>query len=154
MDGSQSLFCGHDDADNAVAFHHGIDGLGVDQVLATHLVQGVEHRNLQIIDVAPQLVLTDPDSLVAVGLELLKDQLMHFRTRLTARTHLVDWHPQAPGSHSPEKGVVLNQQRVSAFSRRPQRCANSRRAATYHQYIRLIWYAGLFADCQDTLSRS
>jgi hypothetical protein len=126
----------------------------VNQVFAADLIQGIEDSNLEIVNVAPQLVLTDPDGLVAVGPELLKDQIMDFRPGFAAGTHLVDWHSQAPGSDTAEEGMVLNQESVGASCRGTERSADSGRAATDNQYIRLVWNGGLFADCQGTSGRS
>jgi hypothetical protein len=121
---------------------------------ATDLVQGVEDGDLEVVNIAPQLVLTDPDGLVTIGPELLKNQLVDFGARFIAGTHLVDWHSQAPGSDTAEEGMVLNQESVGASCRSAKRCADSGRPATDNQYIRLVWNGSLFADCQGTLGRS
>ncbi len=126
----------------------------LDQVFAAHLVKGIEYRNFQVVNVAPQLVLTDPDGLVTIGPELFKNQLVDSGARFAAGTHLVDWHSQAPGSDTAEKGMVLNQKSVGASCRGAERCSDSGRPATDNQYIRFVWNGSLFADCQGTLSGS
>jgi hypothetical protein len=76
-DGRASFGCNYH-ACNTVTGHHGVNRARMNQVFAADLVQGIEHHNFQVINITPQLVLTDPDGLVAVGPELLKNQLVDF----------------------------------------------------------------------------
>ena len=94
----QALLGGDHHAGHAVVLDDRIDGADVDQVPAADLVQGVEHGDLQVLDVAPEFVLADPHGLIAVGQELLDQQFVDRRSRLAAGPHLVDRHAQGPGA--------------------------------------------------------
>ena len=63
------------------------------EVLASDLVQSIEHRHLEVLHGAVELVLTDVHSLVAVGEQLIDEQFMDRGAWLAFRPHLIDRHP-------------------------------------------------------------
>ncbi len=137
-DGHQPLLGGDDHAGDPVVLHDGVRRADVDQVAATSFVQGVEHRDLQVLHVAPEFMLADPDRLVAIGLQFLDQQFVNRRSRLAAGPHLVDGHAQGPSGDAAEKGVVFNQHGLRTLSCRAQGGPDARRSAADDQYIDFV----------------
>jgi len=133
--GGQTVFGPPHHSNDSIAFYDGIDRLSMDKVLTAQLVQSIKDRNLQIVDIAEELVLSDSDRLIPQRLKLLQDQLMHYRSRLTGRTHLIDRHSQGPSRDSTEKCMVFDQQRIGALLCGTQRRTDSSRSTANDQHI-------------------
>ena len=65
--------------------HQCIDRRQMHEVFASHLVQGVEHGNLEVLDVAVQLVLPEVHGLIAIDQQFPDEQFMHHGSRSALR---------------------------------------------------------------------
>ena len=75
----------YDHSDKPVIFCDRVHGLGVDQVGTSHLVERVQDGDLEVFDVAPELVLADVDGQIAIAQEFGDQQFVYDGARLTRR---------------------------------------------------------------------
>jgi hypothetical protein len=131
----QPLLGGHHNPGHPPTVQAVVDYLGVHEVPAGDLVQGVDHRHLEIVHVALKFVLPDADGLVAVGADTANDQIVDGRATPAPGKHLVDGHAQTEGTDFAEEGVTFQQECRSPAAGGGQGGPDAGRAAAYHQDI-------------------